>query len=269
MKENQQPITGVGNGDISPYVFLCGDPERVPKITAGWENVVEHCRLREFVIQSGTLQGVFLTAASTGVGGPSTAVMVEELAKVGANTFVRIGNSGALSPKVNLGEYVITTASVRDEGTSTSYVMPTYPAVASLEVTQALVEAAKKSAEPWHAGITWSVDAFYSRNKVLGEDGELISMSYHGYSQSGMNDRVRDMQQAKVLNVEMESAAILTLANLFGLRAGCICTVSDRTPWPGPGQDMIRLDENMSGAIEIAVQAVLALAASDEVGEIT
>lgn len=263
MKKNQQPITGIGDGDISPYVFLCGDPERVPKITAEWDDVTELCRVREYVIQSGTLYGQFLTAASTGVGGPSTAVMIEELAKVGAHTFIRVGNSGALSPEVQLGEYVITTGSVRDDGTSTSYVTPVYPAVASWEVTQALIDTAKQSDFSWHAGVTWSVDAFYSRNKVLGKDGELLSMSFNGYSQSGMNDRVRDMQQAKVLNVEMESSTILTLAGVFGLRAGCICTVSDRTPWPGPGEDMIQLDENMAGAITIATEAMLKLAQQD------
>jgi uridine phosphorylase len=260
VKKNQQPITGIGEGEISPYVFLCGDPERVPKITKGWKDLQEHCRIREYVIQSGTLNGVFLTAASTGIGGPSTAVIVEELAKVGAATFLRVGNSGALSPKIELGDYVITSASVRDEGTSRSYVTPNYPAVASFEVLQALVNAARAQETPWHLGISWSVDAFYARNKAFGPDGELCSMSYEGYSQTGMNDKVRDMQQARVLNVEMESSTILTLANLFGLRAGCICTVSDRTPWPGPGQDMIRLDKNMAGAIALATEAMLALA---------
>lgn len=263
MKPNQQPITGIGDGEISPYVFLCGDPERVPKITEGWENLQEHCRIREYVIQSGWFEGTFLTAASTGVGGPSTAVLVEELAKVGARTLLRVGNSGALSPDIELGDYVITSASVRDEGTSSSYVTPKYPAVASFEVVQALVQAARAQDTPWHLGITWSVDAFYARNKVLGPDGELSSMSCGGYSQSGMNDLVQDMRQARVLNIEMESAAILTLANLFGLRAGCICTVSDRMPWPGPGQDMISLDKNMAGAIQVALKAALALAGQD------
>ena len=118
MKENQQPITGCGTGDTAPYVFLCGDPERVPKISAGWEDVSEVCRIREYVIHTGTCRGVRLTAASTGIGGPSSAVVLEELAKLGGQVFIRIGNSGAVADKVALGDYVITTASVRDEGTS-------------------------------------------------------------------------------------------------------------------------------------------------------
>ena len=260
MKENQQPITGCGAGEIAEHVFLCGDPERVSKISADWEEVVEVCNMREYIIHSGIKDGLRLTAASTGIGGPSTAVIMEELAKLAAHTFIRIGNSGALADKVELGDYVITTGSIRDEGTSKAYVRPDYPAVAHFEVTSALVDAAKASGAKYHTGITWSVDAFFARNKVLLPEGGLGSMSMNGYEQSGQNEMVSDCKKANVLNVEMESATILTLANLFGLRAGCICSVSDKTPWPGPGQDSIALDKNMAGAIDIATEAMLALA---------
>jgi len=259
MKENQQPITGCGAGEIAEYVFLCGDPERIPKVSENWEEVQEVCRVREYVIHTGTKEGVRLTAASTGIGGPSTAVVMEELAKLGAHTFIRIGNSGAVSPEVELGDYCITTGSIRDEGTSRSYVRTDYPAAAHYEVTTALVDAAKETGSAWHAGVSWSIDAFYARNKVL-MDGELASMSVNGFEQSRQNDLLQDAQKAGVMNVEMESSTILTLASLFGLRAGCICTVSDRTPWPGPGQDMISLDKNIRGAIDIAVEAALNLA---------
>ncbi len=263
MKHNQQPITGCGEGDVAPWVFLCGDPDRVPKISADWSHTEEVCRLREYVIHTGEHGGTRLTAASTGIGGSSTAVVVEELAKLGATTFIRVGNSGALAEEVALGDYIITTAAVRDEGTTSSYVTPAYPAAAHFEVTAALVAVAKDSGFPYHAGVTWSADAFYARNKVLGQDGQLLPMSFGGYEQSWMNDMVRDMKRAGVLNIEMESSTLLTLASLFGLRAGCICTVSDRTPWPGPGQDMITLDHNIHGAIDIATKAMLRLAAQD------
>ncbi|MFT5124171.1 MAG: uridine phosphorylase [Verrucomicrobiales bacterium] len=259
MKENQQLITACGVGDVAPHVFLCGDPDRVPKIAASWTDVREVCRTREYVIQTGMRDGVALTAASTGVGGPSTAVIVEELVNLGAHTLIRVGNSGGLGADVNRGDYVITTASVRDDGTSKSYVCPEYPAAAHYAVTGALVDAAKDSSTKVHVGITWSLDAFYARNKVLGPDG-LLPMSHGGYQQSWMNGKVTDMQAAKVLNVEMESSTILTLANLFGVRAGCICTVSDKTPWPGPGEEIIDLDQNIAGAIEIANRAMVALA---------
>lgn len=260
MKKNQQPITGCGEGEIAPYVFLCGDPDRVPKISGGWDTQAEVCRVREYVIHTGRTKGVQMTAASTGIGGPSTAVVFEELAKLGAHTFIRVGNSGALADEVDLGDYVITTASVRDEGTTRSYVKPEYPASAHYEVIAALVDAAARVGHRYHAGLTWSVDGFYARNKVLGESGELLSMSHGGYEQAWMNDLLSDMKKARALNIEMESAVVLTLANLFGLRAGCICTVSDRTPWPGPGQDMISLDKNILGAIEVALEAMFKLA---------
>jgi uridine phosphorylase len=259
MKEQQQLITQCGVGDVASHVFLCGDPDRVPKITLSWSDVREVCRTREYVIQTGMRDGVTLTAASTGVGGPSTAVMVEELVNLGAHTLIRVGNSGGLGVDVNRGDYVITTAAVRDDGTSKSYVCPEYPAAAHFAVTAALVDAGRESDTMVHVGITWSVDAFYARNKVLGPEG-LLSMSHGGYEQSWMNGKVTDMQAAQVLNVEMESSTLLTLANLFGVRAGCICTVSDRTPWPGPGEEIIDLDQNISGAIELANRAMIQLA---------
>ena len=263
-KENVQPITKCGAGDTAPYLFLCGDPERVPRVSGRWEGVREVCRLREYVIHTGRCSGVEMTVASTGVGGPSTAIVLEELVKLGARTVIRVGNSGALSPQVALGDFVITTGSIRDEGTSKSYVRTDYPAVAHYDVVRALVDAAARHGHAAHAGITWSIDAFYACNKVLMGEDQLGSMSVNGFSQSGMNEAVLDCRAAGVLNVEMESAAILTLANLFGIRAGCICTVSDRTPWPGPGQDSISLDKNMDGLIEVACAAMTALARGRE-----
>lgn len=263
-KENVQPITGCGAGDTAPWLFLCGDPGRVPRVSQAWERVREVCRVREYVVHTGICNGIEMTVASTGVGGPSTAILLEELVKLGAQTVIRVGNSGALAPAVELGDFVITTGAIRDEGTSRSYVRTDYPAVAQYEVVRALVDAAEGSGHTAHAGITWSIDAFYARNKVLLGEDELGSMSVNGYDQSGMNEAVLDCRAAGVLNVEMESAAILTLANLFGIRAGCICTVSDRTPWPGPGQDSIALDRNMDGLIEVATAAMVSLAGGRE-----
>ena len=173
-KENQQPITGCGTGDVADYAFVCGDPARVPKISAQWEDCREVCRTREYVIVTGTYKGLQMTAASTGIGAPSTAVIIEELAKLGTHTFIRIGNSGAIAESVELGDYVITTGSIRDEGTTKSYVRPDYPAAANYEVVTALVDAAKSAEAKFHTGVTWSIDAFYARNKVL-MGGEMAS----------------------------------------------------------------------------------------------
>ena len=262
-RSHVQMISGLAEGEVAPYVFLPGDPSRVPKISARWDAFKEVARVREYVVHTGEKNGVRMTAASTGIGGPSTAIIVEELANLGVHTFIRVGNSGAIADKVQLGDYVVSTGAVRDEGTSKSYVAPEYPAVANYEVVSALVAAAKESGAPHHTGITVSVDGFYARNKVVGPERRLLSMAHGGYEQSWMNQCAPDWKRAQVLNVEMESAVIFTLANLYGLRAGAICTVSDRTPWSSPGQDAISLDRNIHGAIDIAIAAVLKLAAHD------
>ena len=252
-----QPITGLRPGDVSNYVLTCGDPGRVSPISAGWSDVRTVCDVREYTVVTGVRDGVQLTAASTGIGAPSTAILVEELAKLGAHTFLRIGNCGGLDPALELGDLAITTGAVRDDGTSRSYVIPEYPAVASHEVVGALVDAARSAGARHRTGITWSLDAFYARNAVATEGDGMASMSFEGYWPAHLEARIREMQAARVLNCEMEAGVTLTLAGLFGLRAGCICVVSDRTPWPGPAE--LDLDRNMAQCIEVATQAILAL----------
>lgn len=263
-KKNAQIISGLGDGDVAPYVFMPGDPGRVPKISAKWDSFKEVIRVREYVVHVGEKDGVQMTAASTGIGAPSSAIIMEELANIGVHTFIRVGNSGAIADHVQLGDYVISTGAVRDEGTSKSYVAPEYPAVASYEVVNALVASARDRKATFHTGIVVSVDGFYSRNKVYGPDKELLTMAHGGYTQSWMNQYARDWKNARVLNVEMESGTIFTLANLFGLRAGTICTVSDRTPWSSPGQDALSLDQNINGCIDIAIDAVIRLAKEND-----
>ena len=253
-----QPITGCRPGDIAPHVFVCGDPARVARIARGWDEQRTVRVVREYTIVSGTKNGVPLTAASHGIGAPGTAVLVEELVKLGATTILRIGNSGALDPRLELGQLAITTACVRDDGTSRTYVVPEYPAVADHRVVGALVDAAATRGIPARTGITWSLDGFYVRNAVAGPGGSMASMSVGGYWPSHLEARIRDMQQARVLNCEMETGILLTLAGLFGVQAGAICVVSDRTPWPGPSA--IDLDRNMGDCIAVATRAMLALA---------
>ena len=253
-----QPITGARPGDIAPHVFLCGDPARVGRISASWSDLRTVCEVREYRIVTGDCGGLRVSAASTGIGAPSTAVVLEELAKLGAHTFIRVGNSGGLAPHLDLGDLVVTTGAVRDDGTSRSYVIPEYPAVAHHEVVSALVGAAASQGRTAHAGVSWSLDAFYARNAIVDERGAMQSMSVDGYWPSHLETRIRDMQAARVLNCEMESGVLLTLAGLFGLRAGCICVVSDRTPWPGPAE--IDLDRNMEACIQVATEAMKTLA---------
>ena len=125
----------------------------------------------------------------------------------------------------------------------------------------ALVEAAKATDARFRTGVTWSLDAFYARNAVAGPGDSMISMSVDGYWPSHLEARIRDMQAARILNCEMEAGILLTLAGLFGIRAGAICVVSDKAPWPGPSE--IDLDANMGQCIEIATNAMLALAKAE------
>lgn len=255
---NVQPITGLRPGETAGHVFLCGDPARIDRITASWEQAREVCQIREYRVVTGKHGGIPLTAASTGIGAPGTAVIFEELVKLGGHTFLRIGNSGGLAPDLELGDLVVTTGAVRDDGTSRSYVVPEYPAVADHEMVEALLEAARSRGIRHRAGITWSLDAFYVRNAVLQPDGSLASMSVGGYWTRSHAERIEDMRRARVQNCEMEAGVLLTLAGLFGVRAGCICVVSDRTPWPGPSE--IDLDRNMEACIEVAHDAMLSIA---------
>ena len=253
-----QPITGLTPDRIAPHVFLCGDPERVPRISASWQKTREVCRVREYRVVTGELDGIALCAASTGIGAPSTAVILEELIKLGAHTFIRVGNSGGLAPELALGDLVITTGAVRDDGTSKTYVIPEFPAVAHHELVGALLAAARARGAQHRAGITWSLDAFYIRNAVLTPGGGMASMSVGGYWAGEHRQRIEDLRRAGVANMEMESSVLLTLANLFGVRAGCICVVSDRTPWSGPAE--IDLNRNMEMCIQVATDAMLAVA---------
>jgi uridine phosphorylase len=220
--------------------------------------VREVCNVREFRVRVGEYRGVRLAAASTGVGAPSTAILVEELAQVGARTLVRVGNSGGLAPDLGLGDLVITTGSVRDDGTSTSYVDASFPALAHHTVISALEAAARTAGVRHRVGVTWSIDGFFARNAMLGPKGSIEPMAFGGFRPAGLADRLESWRAAGVLNIEMESGVLLTLATLYGLRAGCICVISDRAPWPGPAE--LDIDKNMDACIRVARDAMLSLA---------
>ncbi|MBP1911937.1 uridine phosphorylase [Thermococcus stetteri] len=203
-------------GDVARYVLLPGDPERVPKISSLWDEAREIAFHREYRTHTGKYKGVPISATSTGIGGPSTAIAVEELAAIGADTFIRVGSTGAIQPGMEIGDLIIAKAAVRLDGTSRQYVRIEYPAVADLEVTLALIEAAETLGMRYHVGITASTDSFY-----LGQGRPGLN----GYFPSFARNIVDDLRQARVTNFEMEAATLYTLANIYGLRAGCVCAV--------------------------------------------
>ena len=141
---SKQYHTQVGAGDVGKYILMPGDPKRCARIAAYFDNAEQIADSREYVTWTGTLDGVKVSAVSTGIGGPSTAIAMEELSLCGADTFVRVGTCGGIQPEVKSGDLVIATGAVRMEGTSREYAPIEFPAVANLQVTNALAEAAHK-----------------------------------------------------------------------------------------------------------------------------
>src|SRR6266581_3577845 len=153
---------GLGQGDVGEYVLVPGDPGRTPMIAKYLDGAREVAFSREYRTFTGRLDGVPVSAMSTGMGGPSVAIAVEELNELGVHTLLRVGTCGAAQPEIKMGDLVIAYGSVRSEGTPNGYVPTEYPAVASLHMVNALVEAAEASGAPYHVGVIRSVDALYS-----------------------------------------------------------------------------------------------------------
>jgi len=206
----------VAEGDVADAVLLPGNPERLDKITPLWDDHEEVAHHREYRTATGTYEGTPISVTSTGIGSPSAAIALEELARVGAETFVRVGSCGAIQPGMDVGDLVITRGAVRQEGTSDEYVREDYPAVADGEVVSALVAAAERLGYDYHVGITMSSDAFYAGQGRTG---------FGGFEAAGSDDLIADLQAANVANVEMEAAALCTLGNVYGLRTGAVCSV--------------------------------------------
>ncbi|MFB6078712.1 MAG: nucleoside phosphorylase [Halarchaeum sp.] len=206
----------VGPDDVADSVLLPGDPDRVPKVTALWDAHEERARHREYRTATGAYEGTPISVTSTGIGSPSAAIAVEELSRLGVDTFLRVGSCGAIQPEMAVGDLVITTGAVRQEGTSDEYVREDYPASADHEVVSALVAAAERLGHDYHVGVTMSADSFYAGQ---GRPG------FEGFEAAGSSDLIDELREANVKNVEMEASSILTLASLYGLRAGAVCTV--------------------------------------------
>jgi len=243
-------------GDVAHYVLLPGDPARVKVITSLWDESHKVAENRQYVTYSGKVGGVDISTTSTGIGGPSVAIAVEELARCGADTFIRVGTCGGTRTTQEIGDIAITTGAVRWEGTSQQYVRPEYPAISAPEIVLALIEASELSGVKYHVGITKTTDSFYS------------NMGFGGYRQSWMKDIEEDFARANVISVEMEAATLFTLANLYGLRAGCICSIIDLIPFMEKSQTEAQVSveealqpkpEFISDACECAVKAVQVL----------
>lgn len=243
-------------GDVGRYVFLPGDPARSSLIAAKFDQHWKVVENREYVTYTGTVDGHKVSVTSTGIGGPSTAIAIEELSRIGADTFIRIGGSGGMQPEVVPGDLVIATASVRDEGTSMWYIPMEYPAVASYDVVSAMIQAAEKLNKKYHVGIVNSKAAFYGQ--------EFNRNEFPSYD--FLDNRWKAWIRGGVLAAEMEAAVIFVLASIKRMRGGCILVI-------GGNQEIVKdIDQyrpmksiySKEEAIEVGIESVRILAKWDE-----
>ena len=224
-------------GDVGRYVLLPGDPGRVPLIASFFDDAKEVACNREYRTWTGTVAGIKVSCCSTGIGCPSTAIAVEELIKCGADTFIRIGTCGALQREVKLGDLCITTGAVREEGTTRQYVPLSYPAVADLDVTLALRQAAKNLKIAAHTGIGHCKDAFFIEDKDI-PIREDIDAKWNAWYRSN------------VISTSMESAALFVVSSIRRVRAGEVLATIGLTYDDAPIIAKVGVEEAIRTAIE-------------------
>ncbi|MCL2079314.1 MAG: uridine phosphorylase [Oscillospiraceae bacterium] len=211
---NAQYHLGFADASGARYAILPGDPGRVQGIAEKLDNPRFHAQNREYTAWMGEAASEPVLVMSTGMGGPSTAIAVEELAQLGVDTFIRVGTCGGMAEKVNAGDLVIATGAIRQEGTSREYIPIEFPAIASIDVTNALIQAAKNTNLSWHAGVVQCKDSFYGQHCP-----ERMPVSYE------LKNKWQAWIKAGCLASEMESAALYIVAQTLCVRAGCILSV--------------------------------------------
>ena len=200
------------------YVLLPGDPYRVESLAKIFDQNAIHLNShREYTSYLANFHNQKILVCSTGIGAPSTAIAIEELATIGLRYMLRVGTCGAIQPDIELGDVIITEGAVRLEGTSTHYAPIEYPAVASLEFTNDLINGAKNAQVPYHIGITATSDTFWP--------GQERYDNYSGYMLKRLRGSMDEWRALNVLNFEMEAATLLVLGKVFKLHAACICGV--------------------------------------------
>jgi len=234
---------GVTPGEVGSVALLPGDPFRVPLIAEFLTDVKEIAHHREHWTMTGTYKGVLVTATSTGMGCPSTAIAVEELARCGVTSFIRVGSTAALQPGIEPGDLIISQGSFRNDGTSDAYVPRGYPAVPDLQVAVELEEVARELAAAGgyrvHAGINATDDAFYAETP----------------------EWIEQLSKLGLTNVEMESSALYVVARQRGLRAGMICACSSNLVDGASVYDEknTRLKDGWRHSIEAALETIVRL----------
>ena len=253
--QGKQYHTQVGRGDVGRYVIMPGDPKRCEKIAKYFDDPRLIADSREYVTYTGTLEGEMVSVTSTGIGGPSASIAMEELAVSGADTFIRIGTCGGMDLDVKSGDIVIANGAIRMEGTSKEYAPIEFPAVPDFGVTNALVIAAETLKKPYHVGVVQCKDSFFGQHspetKPVGY--ELLN-KWDAWLKLGCKAS------------EMESAALFIVASYLRVRAGSVFLVvanqeRAKKDLPNP------VVHDTEGAIQVAVEAVRELIRKEKAGK--
>lgn len=205
----------VGAGEVGRYVLFPGDPGRVPLLAERLDGARKLAERREYLTWVGDLDGAPVAVTSTGIGCPSAAIAVEELAEAGADTFIRVGLSGGMQLDCPPGDLIVAEAAVRDEGTTRQYVPEAFPAVADLDVTGALRDGLRGAGLRHHVGVVQSKDSFYGQREP-----QRMPVA------ADLERRWRAWIRAGVLCSEMEAAAIFVVARVLRVRAGAVLLVA-------------------------------------------
>lgn len=234
-------------GDVGRYVILPGDPKRCAKIAKHFDDAKLVADSREYVTYTGYLDGEKVSVTSTGIGGPSASIALEELVLCGADTFIRVGTCGGIELDVKGGDIVVATGAVRMEGTSREYAPIEYPAVADFDVANALVQSCKDLGLPHHVGVVQCKDAFYGQHEP-----ETKPVSYE------LMNKWEAWKRLGCLASEMESAALFIVASYLGVRAGsCFLVVANQEREKLGLDNPVAHDTDM--AIQVAVEAIRGL----------
>ena len=238
-------------GDVGRYVLLPGDPGRCEQIAAYLDDPKLVAYNREYKTYTGTLLGQKVSVTSTGIGGPSTAIAVEELVKCGADTFIRVGTCGGIDLSVQSDDVVVATGAVRMEGTSREYAPIEWPAVADYQAVDALVRSCKALGKPWHAGVVQSKDSFYGQHSP-----GRMPVSYD------LEQKWQAWKRLGVLASEMEGAALFTVAAARRVRCGAVFHVIWNQERDAAGLDQ-KESMDTSAAIDVGVEALKLLIQED------
>lgn len=240
-EDGRQYHIGLREGEAGKYVLLPGDPKRCEKIAKYFDDAQLVADQREYVTYTGYLNGEKVSVTSTGIGGPSAAIALEELVKTGSKTFIRVGTCGGMDVEVKSSDLVIATGAIRMEGTSKEYAPIEFPAVANLDVTNALVQACKNLNNTYHAGIVQCKDSFYGQHSP-----EKSPVSYE------LLNKWEAWKKLGCLASEMESAALFTAASALKVKVGSIfLTVANQE------RERLNLENPVTHDTDIAIKTAV------------